>query len=265
MAKWTKPVSLEALRGFAASADVIVFTDVPVVGPGWRGWGSRCPRRVLDVAAAALGTGDVSPFAEDDFIAAIASGRSIHPLNTWGFADRTVFGHLATHQAYLERTWRPSGPVQSIALVAPGHRESNVAPAYQAAGYRIEEMPGDKPMTRRGGGGAGGRNDPWEAPRSKEDRLLHDLWNQRGRKGWWLAEVPVGFKLRPNEAGARRLDAVVVDWPSQRHSSGQADLVDLADVVARGATVELIEAKSVLNTDALGQLLCGEHMFCISG
>ena len=80
---------MEALRGFAASADVIVFTDVPVVGPGWRGWGSRCPRRVLDVAAAALGTGDVSPFAEDDFIAAIASGRSIHPLNTWGFAPET--------------------------------------------------------------------------------------------------------------------------------------------------------------------------------
>ena len=264
MTKWTRPASLEALHGFAASAGVTVFTDVPVVGPAWRGWSSECPRRVLDVAVAGPGTGAVGPFEEDDFVAALASGRSVHPLNTWGFADRTVFGHLATHQAFLERTWHPSGTVQSIALVAPGQCESNVAAAYLAAGFLIKEMPGDKPRTRRGGGGAGGRNDPWNAPQSKEDRLLHDLWDQRGRKGWWLAEVPVGFKLRHDEAGARRLDAVVVDWPGERHSSGQEDLTELADVVAKGAAVELIEAKRDLNTDALGQLLCGERMFAES-
>lgn len=35
-------------------------------------------------------------------------------------------------------------------------------------------------------------------------------------------------------------------------------------MVAKGAAVELIEAKRDLNTDALGQLLCGERMFAES-
>ncbi len=127
MAKWKRPDALEALTWFAATRRMTVFADVPVTNANWRGWGSGCSRRVIDVAVAALSDGQVRPFAEDDFVVALASGRPIHPLNAWGFADRTVLGHLATHQAYLARTWRPSGPVQPVALVAPGLRGSNVA------------------------------------------------------------------------------------------------------------------------------------------
>jgi len=264
MAKWKRPNALEALTWFASQRRMTVFADVPVTNANWRGWGSGCSRRVIDVAVPALSDGQVRPFAEDDFVVALASGRPIHPLNAWGFADRTVLGHLATHQAYLARTWRPSGPVQPVALVAPGLRGSNVASAYYATGYAIEAIPGEAPPKGDRGGSAGGLNDPWWAPKTPEDRLLHDLWERRGRKGWWLAEVPVGFKIRTSEAVARRLDAVVVDQPDRRQSKGADDLVEFGEIVAAGAAAELVEAKPALNSDALGQLLCGAHMFAES-
>ena len=264
MAKWTKPVALRALEWFATARDMTVFTNVPVVRPDWRGWDSSFPRRVLHVAVGGLGDGRVRPFVEDDFVDALASGRSVHPLNAWGFADRTVFGHLATHNAYLAKSWPSECSVEPVALVAPGQGGTNVAPAYHAVGYRIEEIPGDPSPSRRRGGGPGGRNDPWDAPRSGEDRLLHDLWKARSGRGWCLAEVPTGFTSKTSEGTARLVDAVVVDWPSPRHSKGQQHLDELADAVARAETVELIEAKSKLNTDVVGQLLCGAHLFAQS-
>jgi hypothetical protein len=161
---------------------------------------------------------------------------------------------LLAYKAYLERSWQPQAPVRPLALVAPGEDHPNTESAPEAFDLDIVAVDGE-PRKRRGGGGRPARNDPGDNPLTGEDRSLHDLWNQRKRTGWWLAEAPIG-------AGApRRLDAVVIPWPTPRHSKAGADLDDFREVVADGREVELIEAKWRADEKALGQLLGGEVMF----
>lgn len=252
-------------EAFAKRERLTIFKDVPVTGPALAPWSSACIERFVDVGVATGQEGSIERFEKDGFIEAINSGTAVHPIAARGYADRTVYGQLATRAAYLERTWAPAGRVQPIALVRPGGDQSNVAPAYAAAGFTIHAAPGESgtPESRPGGGGSG-RNDPWNHPGPGEDELLNQLWNQRDRQGWWLAEVPIGFRDHFTDRAARRIDAVVVAWPIPRHSAGGADLDEFGEAIAGGASVEIIEAKRTLNADVTGQVLCGEYQLATS-
>ena len=130
-----------------------------------------------------------------------------------------------------------------------------MASAFDAVGVDILAVAGEAPHRRRGGAGWRATNNPWETPKTYEDRCLHDRWISRQRLGWWLAEVPVG-------AGApRRIDAVAVRWHEARHSAAGEDIDELRDAIADGRDVEIIEAKRRLNEKVVGQLLGGAPMF----
>jgi hypothetical protein len=255
VAKWSDTEIFEALSWYARERGVTVFTDVPVTGPDVGDWGADCLTRLDTVVIPAVDRGAVRPFEERAFGAAMSGASQVHLVMAWGYADRPGFGHLATRKAFLERSWRPAAPVQPLALVAPGQDRPNVAPTYNAAGFDILAVAGEAPQKRSGGGGPPANNDPWDAPRWPEDRCLHDLWTARGRSGWRLAEVPIGA------GAARRLDAVVIARSADRTSKARADLGDFRAAVAGGIDVELVEAKEALNVSAIGQLLCGAHMF----
>jgi hypothetical protein len=255
---WPEEKHEEALRWYAQEHGMTVLRDVPLTGLDRGGWGDNCRKRFGEVAVPTAEPGKVRPFEEADFLEALDRGTPIQPLLAWGFADRPAFGYLATRQAYLARTWDPRGPVCPVAIVAPKEAGRNVASAYAAAGFAIVAMPGESVPKPPGGGGRAVSNDPWENPRTREDRYLHELWKGRKRKGWWLAEVPIGAD------SPRRLDAVVLAWQKPRHSSAaqvRAEIDQLRDAVAEADDVELIEAKHELNFDVIGQLLCGAAMF----
>lgn len=96
---------------------------------------------------------------------------------------------------------------------------------------------------------------------SFEDDLLRGAWVQRGRSGWWLKEVGLGYPGERRTRHDRRLDALIlVDAPAQVSDKGE-DLDEMAEAIAAGRPVELVEAKRELNTNVIGQLLCGLWMF----
>jgi hypothetical protein len=96
---------------------------------------------------------------------------------------------------------------------------------------------------------------------SYEDNLLRAAWVQRGQSGWWLKEVGLGYPGEPPSHSDRRLDALIlVDAPAKVSDKGE-DLDEMSEVIEAGGTVELVEAKKELNTNVLGQLLCGLSMF----
>jgi hypothetical protein len=253
--KWSEAEIDEALRWYAQQHRMTVFTSVPVTLPRWHGWGPNCRKRLDTVAVPSAGQGTVTAFDENAFRTALSEPRPIHPILVWGYANRPAFGYLATRQAFLARSWHPNGPVRPVALVAPGRDRPNTTSAYFAAGFDIIATPGVATRRTASSRGQIARNDPWEAPRSVEDRYLHELWRNRQRVGWWLAEVPIG------QGAARRIDAVVIESPRPRRSKAGADLRDFGVAVAEGGSIELIEAKARLNPDVIGQLLCGAHLF----
>jgi hypothetical protein len=245
----------EALRWYAEGCGMRVFTDVPLTRPEWKGWGPDCWERIAAVAVPSEGNGVVARFAEEELVDELSGDAPVQPIIVSGGAGRYVYGHLATQEAFLKRTWTPNGPVGPVVLVPPGRDHSNCASAYDAAGFEILAVAGEAPSRRRGGGGWRTWKDPWEHPKGPEDRWLHGLWLRRGHKGWWLAEVPIG-KRAP-----RRYDAVVVQSERPRHSEAKADLEEFRAVVAGGADVELVEAKRTLNEEVVGQLLGGVPTF----
>jgi hypothetical protein len=92
-----------------------------------------------------------------------------------------------------------------------------------------------------------------------EDLLLAALWAERAEGGWWLQELPVGYSKEPSPSD-RRIDAVVLPEGPGKVSPPNQDFEKFEEAVA-GQPVELIEAKSSLNIDVIGQLLCGASMF----
>ena len=92
-----------------------------------------------------------------------------------------------------------------------------------------------------------------------EDRLLAGLWEQRSHDGWWLQELRVGYSKAPSRSD-RKIDAIVLPESPPLISGPDQDLDALEEAIA-GRPVELIEAKSHLNVDVIGQLLCGASMF----
>ena len=92
--------------------------------------------------------------------------------------------------------------------------------------------------------------------RRYEDALLHALWKGRGRRGWWLLEVPVGHGAAGRQ---RRIDAVVIHDAGPRVSGQGQDLEEFGQAVA-GAHIEVIEAKKRLNFSVVGQVLAGTAM-----
>ncbi len=222
MPKWRQAVADEAVGWYAATHRMRVHTGVPVTRPNWHGWSATCSERLEMVAVSCEGAeASVVPFEEDAFSEVVRSGLPLHPLIAWGYADRPAFGHLATRQAYLARSWQPRGPVQPVAVVAPGAHEPNVASTYSAAGYNIFAIPGETALRTASRRAGPARNDPWVSPNTGEDEELHALWTERKRAGWWLAEVPVGFRDAPTEGAARRIDAVVVAVSGSRHSKAK--------------------------------------------
>ena len=124
-----------------------------------------------------------------------------------------------------------------------------------AAGFDIVPVGGGTPPLKTGGGGGWHKHqDPWEDPRSGEDWTLNGLWKSRQKRGWWLAEVPIGT------GAPRRIDALVVPTPEPRHSPAGAHVDELRTALANGLDAELIEAKSELDVATVGQLLCGAQM-----
>lgn len=248
----------ELLEWFAAEHRCTVYTDVPVTGPQLAPWSPGCSPRFATIAVFP-GSAAVRPFDREMFEAALVTTHDLTLLAARGYADRTVFGQIVSRSAYFRRTWEPTSTFKQIALVRAGSGPSNVAPAYEAAGFTIMAPP--SPDDDAPAGRGPGRNDPWEHPGHGEDEMLHALWNRREHHGWWLAEVPVGFRGTHNDGGSRRIDAVVVGSPEPRHSAGGLDLEEFGEVVAQGVPVELIEAKKNLNADTIGQLLCGADLF----
>jgi hypothetical protein len=97
--------------------------------------------------------------------------------------------------------------------------------------------------------------------RRYEDALLRQLWEQRGRAGWWLFEVPLGAPgARAASRRNRRLDALVLPDHASAVSPQLKDLDEL-DQLPAGQTFELIEVKKRLIPGVVGQLLCGLSMF----
>jgi hypothetical protein len=263
MSRWKWAAKVAALEWFADTHGMVVFTGVPLTGASWHGWGPGCRNRTGSVGISTTESPRVVRFEEERFVAGVVSGRPLHPILTWGYADRPAFGCLATAQAYLARSWEPSAAIRPVAIVAPGHDRNNVRLTYDAAGFTVVPVPGPA-QTKRGGGGGPADNDPFDAPRPGEDRSIHELWTRRDRLGWWLAEVPVGFVHEPTDRRARRIDAAVVSWPVARHSKARADLDEFGHAVGGGLPVELIEAKGRLNSATIGQLLSGASMFAQS-
>lgn len=104
-------------------------------------------------------------------------------------------------------------------------------------------------------------------PRPGEDELLHRYWTEQGSPVLWL-EVKIGVGGPgdwPNKKSHRRLDGLMIPglFPGPGESAlrhwGQAN-ADLAAQV-RGRPVELIEVKSHLNFDVIGQAIAGADMF----
>ena len=253
--EWNAEQQAAALQWYARKHETTVLTDVPITAPNWKGWGAKCPPHVASVALPSGKPGLVQQFDEDIFTAALPAPEPLRPLLPWAGAGRYGLGWLLAYKAYLERSWQPATPVRPAALVSPGEDRPNTASAYEAFDIDIVAVDGEARPKRRGGGSA--TNDPWENPKPRsEDEILHDLWDQRERAGWWLAEVPIG-------AGApRRLDAAVIPWQGSRHSKAGDDVIEeFRAAVADGAPVELIEAKWRPTEEALGQLLGGKHMF----
>ncbi|HEX2574938.1 MAG TPA: hypothetical protein VHK88_01230 [Aquihabitans sp.] len=251
---------IELVDRYARRHEWTVFTGIPVTGPKAPGPFTTSANRTVTVALEQPGPASVRPFDRELFMAALAGSKATHLICARGYADRTVHGYLSTRRAYFEEAWQPTSPVRPVALVSEGRRESNMTAAYAAAGFNIEADGLPNNERRRGGGGAG-RNDPWSNPKEGEDRLLHQLWERRDRRGWWLAEVPFGFSSSYKEAAARRIDTVVVEQREPRHSAGARDLDEFGAAVAGGAAIEIIEAKGTLNADVIGQLDCAFHLF----
>jgi hypothetical protein len=244
------------LDWFADGFDMTVYTGVPVAGPSLEAsWGPDC-RQLFEVVAVPAGPhrkAGVEPFEADAFKGALAAGSPVHPLLAFGKANRSAFGYLATRQAFIARTWRPSGPVQPLVLVDPDQARPDVAAAYYASGFGIVYLPG---QIRTNRGSVRSNRDPWARPKpGSEDRFLNELWRRRERKGWWLAEVPLG---------TRRADAVVLAASEPAQSAEGEHLGDFSASVASGAEVEILEAKKELNVGVIGQLLAASLLFTTS-
>ena len=63
-----------------------------------------------------------------------------------------------------------------------------------------------------------------------EDRLLAALWQERGRTGWWLMEVPLGYSKERSQFD-RKVDAVLLSAVPSRISDPNRDLEQLDEVV----------------------------------
>jgi hypothetical protein len=262
MGKWTPAQVDAALRWYAGHSRSTVIRDVPATAPSWMGWGADVNRRLVAVAVPGHET-NVVEYDEDLFGRLVSEAAELRPLLAYGFIDRTGFGHIVTRCEYLKRSWDPSGRVRPVALQSGTRGPSNVADAFEGAGVEIVSLPIDAPpKDARRSGSPPGRNDPWQSRGKGEDRYLHSLWNQRQRRGWWLAEVPVGFVDSPSDSRSRRVDAVVIDNAPQRTSAGGRDIEELRHW--SGGRAILVEAKKYLNANAVGQLLSGEFMFRLS-
>ena len=256
---WNVDQILGAIEWYADTYRMTVFTRVPVAGPRLGPWSPECPelQEIIAVPAGRRNAGAVREFDPDAFEAAVRKGTPVHPILAIGYADRPCFGYLATRQAFTARTWNPNGPVQPVALTKPEEARTNVSGAYFAAGFDIVPLGGEIPPFKRGGA-IKRHQDPWENPKTGEDRTLNALWRSRDKKGWWLAEVAIGT------GAPRRIDALVVDWPKPRRSPEGADVDDLRRELAAGREAELIEAKKKLDVATIGQLLCGAQMLADS-
>jgi hypothetical protein len=260
--KWVKARVLDALQAHSDAAGSLVFTDVPVTAENWRGWGEGTSRRYATVSLQGLDRVGVMRFKESEFVAALGESSAVSVVLAWGFLDRPGFGELTTRQAFFSRSWMDDGSVGLAALCAEGEDGGNTADVFRGAGAAIEQVlvPRNGPKKSGRSGPPAGRNDPWESPRSFEDWLLHDLWESEGRRGWWLAEVPVGFKpeIGIKDSGSRRLDALVIEGHGPRTHRGGKGIEDLLALDSFDATV--IEAKGHLGHNVVGQLLSGREM-----
>lgn len=168
-------------------------------------------------------------FEKGRFVAAIASGATVHPMAARGYADRTVYGHLATRAAYLERVWEPVGRIEPLALVRPGGDRSNVVPAYAAAGFTIHAAPGAQGTKDSRSGGVSGRKDPWSHPgrartsrstASGTDETAADGGSPRSRSGSGTASP------------TRALDASMPSsWNGPAHGTALAALTSRSSVL----------------------------------
>lgn len=261
---WPAEQSRAAMQQYAETFGLAVISGVPVTGPNWAGWGPSANERTVCVAVGEPGSGPgtLEPYDGDDMsLRRRFAAGPVRPILRWGYLDRTGFGRIVTRAAFLRRSWDLEVPLVPVALVRPGKAHSNVAGAFVAAGIEIFELSGTSSASRRPGGAAGFKRDPWNDPQPGEDHLLRALWERRERQGWWLAEVPVGWREAPTDRSARRIDAVRVDWKDSRTSAAGMDLAEFAAHLDEGVTVELIEVKAVLNADVIGQLLSGRLMF----
>lgn len=102
-------------------------------------------------------------------------------------------------------------------------------------------------------------------PRSGEDSLLLDWWEQQGARGLLILEVKLGLSgpgSWPAPRRHKRLDGLflpasdrnaIVDWSSV----GNEALAELAE----GRPAAVLESKDALNTDVIGQTVAGVDMF----
>ena len=182
-----------------------------------------------------------------------ARGRNRYDRSSLGgSADRYALGWLVAYRAYIDRSWNPAVRPEPLALVAPGQDQPNTRTAYDALG--IDIVPVGEGAPQGGRGQSGGKN-PWDNPATGEDRALHAYWQNGKRKGWWLAEVPIGAGV------PRRLDAVVIRQAKEWHSPAGQDLDDFQKALEQRLPVEPIEAKRRPDEEALGQLLAAKYMF----
>lgn len=159
------------------------------------------------------------------------------------------FSPQGTHgRAGLEQlTWNNLGWRAAEATTDCTHVDRESVYQYLAAGYasrawRLKEV-------------------TWE-PRTREDNLLKQYWQERG--GQIHVEAPVGEDHGPwNGRGSiRRLDGLRIDTPGKAVLLPDEPRIREALEDHNGAAIEVIEVKQQLNRTVIGQTQAGRLLLC---
>ena len=102
-------------------------------------------------------------------------------------------------------------------------------------------------------------------PRTGEDRLLLDWWEEQGARGLLVLELKLGLRgpgSWPAPRRHKRLDGLFLP------AAGRNEIVDWSSVgnealseLVQGHPAVVLESKDSLNTDVIGQAVAGIDMF----
>lgn len=224
-----------------------VYVDVPVASPEL-GWPPDTISHRVDAVWFDTGTpGEIVDPASDRAAAFTKDlERDAVLVSARGYSDRTAFGMLVACRELLSRSYPEHGTLRCLALTdEPRWMDA----PYLAAGITLEYPEGVAPWPtkRRSGGPIEQRARP-----SGEDLLLRRYYDEvYDAAGTLWQEVPVST-ARLDGLGVPSLPGAFEWWPGKK-------TIDLATVI-RDNDVEVIEAKSMMNTDVIGQTIAGASL-----